>query len=106
MSQKLEQFDNINTNLLLLSEECKEVGMCCSKALRFGLMDVDPDNPLAVPKYVQLEQEIGDVLALIDILKSNDIGLTDEGIEAAKQRKFKKLAGYYGAFVVNTSLRK
>jgi hypothetical protein len=106
MSHKLEQFDNINMNLHLLSEECKEVGMCCSKALRFGLMDVDPDDPTAVAKYIQLEQEIGDIMALIDILKFNNIGLTDEGIEAAKERKFEKLKGYYGAFFVNKSLGK
>jgi hypothetical protein len=100
----LEKFNNINMNLLLLDEECKEVGMCCSKALRFGLTDTDPDNPSAVPKYVQLEQEIGDVLAIVDILLHNNIGITQEGLNAAKLRKLQKLASYYGDFVVNKSL--
>lgn len=104
MTKHLEQFDNINMNLHLMKEECLEVAMCCSKAMRFGIADIDPDNPDAVEKYKMLEQEIGDIMAILDILKFNQIGLTDEGIEAAKQRKFKKLAGYYGDFVVNKSL--
>jgi NTP pyrophosphatase (non-canonical NTP hydrolase) len=96
MSKELEQFNNINMNLHLLSEECKEVGLCVSKALRFGLTDIDPDTPGAVPKYQQLEQEIGDVLAIVDILVNNKIGVTPEGISKAKAKKLKKLANYYG----------
>jgi NTP pyrophosphatase (non-canonical NTP hydrolase) len=106
MSKQLEQFNNINMNLLLLDEECKEVGMCCSKAQRFGLMDTDPDDPNAIPKYQQLERELGDVMALVDILLHNNIGITREGIEAAKHRKFERLAKYYGDGVVNKSLGK
>ena len=105
---KLEQFQNINMNLLLLDEECKEVGMCCSKALRFGLTDTDPDDPKAVPKYQQLENELGDLMAIIDILLSNNIGVTRDGILAAKERKFQRLARYYGTgdMVVNKALGK
>lgn len=103
MSQ-LEQFNNINMNLHLLSEECKEVGMVCSKAMRFGLTDIDPDEENAKPKYLWLEQELGDIAALVDILLHNNIGITVEGIQAAKQRKLAKLSKYYGDFAVNKSL--
>jgi NTP pyrophosphatase (non-canonical NTP hydrolase) len=96
MSKVLEQFNNINMNLHLLSEECKEVGLVVSKALRFGLTDVDPDSPNSAPKYQLLEQEIGDVFALVDILIHNQIGISHEGIAQAKARKLQKLARYYG----------
>jgi hypothetical protein len=91
-------------NLHLLSEECKEVGMVCSKAMRFGLTDTDPDAENAKPKYQLLEQELGDIAALVDILLNNKIGISVEGIMAAKQRKLDKLAKYYGDFAVNKSL--
>jgi NTP pyrophosphatase (non-canonical NTP hydrolase) len=100
----LEQFQNINMNLLLLAEECQEVSQCVTKALRFGLTDCDPDLENSLPKYQLLEQELGDLLAIIDILKFNNIGISTSGIEAAKQKKFKRLAGYYGSIVENKAL--
>lgn len=96
MNKELEQFNSINYNLHLLKEECMEVGMVASKALRFGLTDCDPDQEGSLPKYQLLEQEIGDLLAIVDILLNNNIGVTWKGIAAAKKKKFKKLAKYYG----------
>lgn len=38
---------NLQEHLLsCLAEECAEVGQCVSKALRFGLQDAQPGQPL------------------------------------------------------------
>lgn len=97
-------FDNINYNLNLLQEECNEVGAMASKILRFGLMSYNPYDPEQKRNYQLLEQELGDVLALIDILIENDIGITPEGLQEAKLRKLAKLPKFYfGEFATNTS---
>lgn len=96
MNKDLEKFNSVNYNLHLLQEECLETAMVASKALRFGLTDCDPDAPNSLPKYKLLEQELGDILAIVDILLNNGIGISWESIMAAKEKKFEKLAKYYG----------
>lgn len=97
-------FDNINYNLNLLQEECNEVGAMASKILRFGLMSYNPYDPERAFNYQLLQQELGDVLALIDILVENDIGITYEGLQEAKLRKLAKLQRFYsGMFAENIS---
>jgi hypothetical protein len=97
-------FDNINYNLNLLQEECGEVGVIASKILRFGLISYNPYDPEMQRNYQLLEQELGDILAIIDILIDNDIGITPEGLQEAKLRKLAKLPRFYsGEFANNTS---
>jgi NTP pyrophosphatase (non-canonical NTP hydrolase) len=73
--------------LLILQEECAEVVQATSKCFRFGLNGMY----LKESNRDRLEQEIGDVLAMIDIL-ANQGEISLERLLEAKQRKFKKLS--------------
>jgi NTP pyrophosphatase (non-canonical NTP hydrolase) len=73
--------------LLILQEECAEVVQATSKCFRFGLNGMY----LKESNRGRLEQEIGDVLAMIDIL-ANQGEISLERLLEAKQRKFKKLS--------------
>lgn len=76
--------------LALLQEECAEVIQICSKLLRFG------DSPEYNNK-AHLEQEIGDVLALVIYLTDN--GFIDaDNLEKAihiKNERLKKWSNLY-----------
>lgn len=75
--------------LNILQEESAEVIQAASKVKRFGL---DGRKEESEPNNLQnLEQEIGDVLALIDVLIKSDIGITESGLISAKLRKMEKL---------------
>lgn len=52
--------------LTCLSEECAEVAQRVSKALRFGLDDVQRDQPLS--NRVRIRDELKDLLAVVNIL--------------------------------------
>jgi NTP pyrophosphatase (non-canonical NTP hydrolase) len=82
MDNKLHEVMNI------LSEECAEVIQAVSKCHRFGLNNIKPGKPLTNAQH--LEGEIGDLLAMVDLLQSLNV-VTAEGMEAAKQAKFEKL---------------
>jgi NTP pyrophosphatase (non-canonical NTP hydrolase) len=82
MDNKLHEVMNI------LSEECAEVIQAISKCHRFGLNNYKPGKPLTNAQH--LEGEIGDLLAMVDLLQSLNV-VTAEGMEAAKQAKFEKL---------------
>lgn len=73
--------------LLILQEECAEVVQATSKCFRFGMDGQYREQS----NRDRLEQEIGDVLAMVDILV-NQYELSPDRLAAAKQRKFKKLA--------------
>lgn len=72
----------------ILSEECAEVIQAVSKCHRFGLDNFKPGKPLTNAQH--LEVEIGDVLAMVDLLKSSNI-ITQEGLDIAKTNKIAKL---------------
>jgi len=38
-----------------------------------------------------VEEEIGDLFAMVELLVDMDVGVTNEGIQNAKMRKFEKL---------------
>jgi NTP pyrophosphatase (non-canonical NTP hydrolase) len=82
MDNKLHEVMNI------LSEECAEVIQAVSKCHRFGLDNLKPGKPLTNAQH--LEGEIGDVLAMVDLLKLKGV-VTDAGLEAAKLAKIEKL---------------
>lgn len=64
-----------------------------SKILRFGPDSWHPEDLERTCARLRLQQEIGDVLAMIEvILKDTDLGLSEEGLETAKQKKLEKLA--------------
>lgn len=76
--------------LNILQEECSEVIQAASKVKRFGILNRKPGAELN--NLQNLEMEIGDVLAMIELCKEAGIGITDEGLERAKQDKFERLS--------------
>jgi len=73
--------------LLILQEECSEVIQATSKCFRFGINGMY----LQESNRDRLEQELGDVLAMIDILTSQ-FEISSDRLLEAKKRKFKKLS--------------
>ena len=72
----------------IASEECAEVIQAISKCHRFGLHNYKPGKPLTNAQH--LEVELGDLLAMVDLLKLEGI-VSDEGLNNAKQAKIEKL---------------
>jgi NTP pyrophosphatase (non-canonical NTP hydrolase) len=72
----------------ILSEECAEVIQAISKCHRFGLDNFKPGKPKTNCEH--LEEEIGDLLAMIDILI--DMQVVDmPALNRAKLAKIEKL---------------
>ena len=78
--------------LNILQEECAEVIQAASKIKRFGVVGKNPASPLT--NLENLELEIGDVLALVDMVTNANLGVTKEGIEKARVDKMKRLSKY------------
>ena len=71
--------------LVILQEECAEVIQAVSKCIRFGL----DDSYSGVPNRKRLENEIGDLLALVDVLHSLEVisyNNIDQQIVVKKQK--------------------
>ena len=79
----------------ILQEECAEVIVEVSKCRRFGIDSAHYKTNL--PHSTMLENEIGDVLAMIDLLVEQDI-ISSTNLELAKQRKKEKLKQWSGIF--------
>lgn len=77
--------------LIILQEECAEIIQDVSKCFRFGLTQVHLNSKDGRTQIQNLERELGDVLAMIELLKDENLGVTTEGIEKAKHEKFAKL---------------
>lgn len=77
--------------LNILQEECAEVTQAASKIKRFGIHALNPLIPDSPTNLENLEMELGDVLAMIDMCKSAGIGLTDEGLQRAKEAKLERV---------------
>lgn len=75
--------------ILILSEECAEVAKEVSKIMRFGPDQIKPGKDKT--NIQVLEEELGDLLAMIELLTDKNIGVTIEGLELAKKAKFEKL---------------
>lgn len=78
--------------LNILQEECAEVIQAASKIKRFGINNRKDGEELN--NLQNLEMELGDVLALVDLLRNAGIGITDEGLERAKMAKMARLSRY------------
>ena len=76
-----------NEVLFTFMEECGEAIQAASKLGRFGPDNFHPDDPKHVTNREKLKQEIGDVLAMIEVLqKDTDLGITNQSLMEAKQR--------------------
>ena len=81
--------DNLKEILLILQEECAEVTQAVSKCMRFGPDQMKPGKDRT--NLNMLEEEIGDLFAMVELLTDLNIGVTTEGLEQAKLKKFEKL---------------
>jgi len=72
----------------ILQEECAEVIQAVSKIRRFGIDNAKPGKDKTNREH--LEDEIGDLYAMIDILQELDI-VSWSGIEKAAEAKREKL---------------
>lgn len=98
--------DEFTTDVLIkLQEECGEVIQIISKTLFFGPEGWHPDDP-SKKNYQLMEEELGDVMAMIDLLVESGIGITDQGLLAAKKEKFRKLMRWHGEFNVGRKFEK
>lgn len=72
--------------LMILQEECAEVTQAVSKVFRFGF---DSEHQGKTNKEM-LEEEIGDLLCMIDILIEQCV-INDEEVNIARKNKRQKL---------------
>lgn len=93
--------------LACLAEECDEVGQRCMKALRFGLDEIQPGQPLTNAERIVVEYY--DLLAVVLLLREEGILPFDaeapvELLEAkqAKVEKFMRYAEEQGALQRST----
>lgn len=78
----------INETLIILAEECAEVAQAAAKCQRFSYDQIPPGKSHTNGQL--LEHELGDVLAMIEVL-INAGYVTPENLYAASQRKLQKL---------------
>jgi NTP pyrophosphatase (non-canonical NTP hydrolase) len=81
--------DDVKEILTILQEECAEVIVDVSKCFRFG-----PDQCLEntdVSNIQRVQKELGDLQAMIELLVEANVGVTTQGLKAAKKAKFEKL---------------
>ena len=72
----------------ILQEECAEVIQAVSKCSRFGIDNYKPGKPLTNREH--LEEELGDLLAMVDIMREMGI-VSSITLEVAKMAKIEKL---------------
>jgi len=79
----------------ILQEECAEVIQAVSKVRRFGINNYKPGKPLTNREH--LEEELGDLLAMVDIMLEQDI-VAWGNLEVAKKAKIEKLRKWSNIF--------
>ena len=82
--------NRINEIMVITQEEAAEVIQEISKIFRFGIDEPHRDGML---HRERLEMEIGDLLAMIDLLKDYRV-IDSVRVEIAKQAKVTKLKKY------------
>lgn len=80
--------------LSILQEECAEVIQIISKIRRFGEYNVHPNTPTST-NLLRLHEELGDVIAMIELLSANDY-INVKHIHMLKHKKFTKLKQWSG----------
>lgn len=84
---QMKQFSEANREILLITqEECAEVTQAISKVFRFG-MDYEYNGET---NREHLEEEIGDLMCMIDLLIDNGI-VSESAVMTAKNEKLNKL---------------
>ena len=94
-TEQYQQADaHLREILTILMEECAEVIQECSKVQRFG---IDSIHKSGCTNWAALEKEVGDLLAMIEILVMED-RFNEAGFKRAKQDKYIKLRQYSQVF--------
>ena len=75
--------------LLILQEECAEVTQAVSKCMRFGPDQIKPGKEYTNMQH--LGEELGDLLAMVELLTDQNVGIDKELLRKAKKKKFVKL---------------
>lgn len=83
------EMDRRTEALIILAEECCEVGQMVSKILRWGI-DSTNQGQLDATNRDQLVKELGDLMAMIRIVQG-ELDISDMEIAAAVQNKLDKL---------------
>jgi hypothetical protein len=84
--------------LCCVAEECAEVAQRVSKALRFGLDEVQPGQPLTNGE--RITQELNDLWSAVDLLcergviSADDVRLTGRAARDAKREKLLRYLEY------------
>lgn len=81
--------------MLIAQEECAEVTQAISKVFRFGFTAIHPDG--GKNNRERLEEEIGDMLCMIDLMVEKNIVDRYNIIEASKDKR-KKLEKWSNIF--------
>lgn len=74
--------------LTIMQEECAEIIVGASKCIRFGLHDKEPETKET--NINRLNKEIGDLLAMIDLLIDQKL-VTKADLEEYSKQKIDKL---------------
>lgn len=80
----------------ILSEECAEVIQAISKCHRFGMDNYKPGKPKTNRDH--LEEELGDLMAMVDILLEAGV-IDSDHLEVAKLAKIEKLKKWSTIYV-------
>lgn len=86
------KMDRITEALVILAEECCEVGQIIAKIHRWGL-DSNHHGNLPSTNRDELIKEIGDVMAMIRIVKE-ELAISDFDLARAERSKLDKLKVY------------
>lgn len=88
------EMNDIDKEILLITqEECAEVIQAISKVFRFGMVDTHNGQT----NREHLEEEIGDLMCMIDILIDSGI-VSEAAVMTAKNEKLNKLKVWSGIF--------
>jgi len=79
--------ENNREAMIILQEECAEVIQSISKCFRFG---IDNQHKTGITQRSNLEEEIGDMLCLVDILIEQGL-INVDNLNVAKAKKIEKL---------------
>lgn len=79
---------NVHEILLITQEECAEVTQAISKIFRFGFSSKHPTTGKS--NLASLEEEVGDLLCMIDLLLGEHV-IDGDNVMKAKVRKSEKL---------------
>ena len=88
MTEEIHIEENDNEVMDILQEECAEVIQAVSKIRRFGMDNAKYGTSQTNRQH--LEEELGDVLAMIDILLINEV-VSWGNLHKAKRAKIEKL---------------